>query len=112
VDAYIARFPPEVRAILKRIRMTIRKAAPEADEIISYRIPAFRQRRVLLYFAAFSNHIGMFPPVSGDARLEKALARFRGPKGNLRFPLDEPMPLVLIGRMARLRARQERASAR
>jgi uncharacterized protein YdhG (YjbR/CyaY superfamily) len=111
VDAYIARFPPKVRAILEKIRLTIRKAAPGADELISYRIPAFRQRRVLLYFAAFKDHIGVFPPVRGDASLEKALARFRGPKGNLRFPLAEPIPLVLIGRMARLRARQESAQA-
>jgi len=92
--------------------MTIRKAAPEAEELISYRVPAFRQRRTLLYFAAFESHIGVFPPVRGDASLEKALARFRGPKGNLRFPINEPMPLALIGRIARLRARQESAKAR
>lgn len=111
VDAYIARFPPKVRAILRKIRLALRKAAPAADELISYRMPAFRQRRILLYFAAFKDHIGVFPPVRGDASLEKALARFRGPKGNLRFPLAEPIPLVLIGRIARLRARQESAKA-
>jgi uncharacterized protein YdhG (YjbR/CyaY superfamily) len=92
--------------------MTIRAAAPEAEELISYGVPAFRQRRTLLYFAAFKNHIGVFPPVRGDASLEKALARFRGPKGNLRFPINEPMPFALIGRIARLRAGQESAKAR
>jgi uncharacterized protein YdhG (YjbR/CyaY superfamily) len=112
VDAYIARFPPKVRSILKKIRHTIRKAAPAADELISYRVPAFRQGRILIYFAAFKDHIGVFPPVRGDARLDAALMRFRGPKGNLRFPLDEPIPLALIGRIARLRARQDSAKAR
>jgi uncharacterized protein YdhG (YjbR/CyaY superfamily) len=112
VDAYIARFPPNVRSILKKIRLTVRKASPAADELISYRMPAFRQRRILLYFAAFKDHIGVFPPVRGDASLDKALARFRGPKGNLRFPMSQPIPFPLIGRIARLRARQERAKPR
>lgn len=112
VDAYIARFPPNVRSILKRIRLTVRRAAPAADELISYRMPAFRQRRILLYFAAFKDHIGVFPPVRGDARLDKALARFRGPKGNLRFPMSQPIPFALIGRIARLRARQQSAKPR
>ena len=112
VDAYIARFPPNVRSILKRIRLTVRNAAPEADELISYRIPAFRQKRVFLYFAAFKDHIGVFPPVRGDASLDEALAQFRGPKGNLRFPMSQPIPFALIGRIARLRAQQESATGR
>jgi uncharacterized protein YdhG (YjbR/CyaY superfamily) len=107
--SYIAAFPPKVRAILRKVRTVIRKAAPGAEEIISYRMPAFRQHGMLLYFAAFTGHIGMFPPVKGDAKLEKALARYRGPKGNLRFPLDEPIPYPLIARIARLRVKQDRA---
>jgi uncharacterized protein YdhG (YjbR/CyaY superfamily) len=109
IDAYMAAFPPKVRAILRKIRSVIRKAAPGANELISYRMPAFRQHGILLYFAAFTEHIGMFPPVRGDAKLEKALARYRGPKGNLRFPLDEPIPYALVARIARLRAKQDRA---
>jgi uncharacterized protein YdhG (YjbR/CyaY superfamily) len=111
VDEYIAGFPPGVRAILRKIRRTVRAAAPAAEEIISYRMPALRQRGVLVYYAAFKKHIGLFPPISGDAKLEKAAARYAGEKGNLRFPLDEPIPYGLIKRLTQLRARQDRAAA-
>ncbi len=109
IDDYIAQFPPEIRAILQGIRLTIRRNAPEAEEIISYRMPAFRLNGILLYFVGFKNHIGMYPPVSGDARLQKALARYAGPKGNLRFPLDKPIPYDLIRRIVRLRVKQNLA---
>lgn len=99
IDAYIAGFPPEVQAVLQRIRATVRAAAPDAQEKISYRIPAFFQGGVLVYFAAFKKHIGLFPPVQGDVRLERAVAKYAGEKGNLRFPLDEPMPYALIERI-------------
>jgi uncharacterized protein YdhG (YjbR/CyaY superfamily) len=69
-------------------------------------MPAFAQNGILVYFAAFKAHIGVFPPVSGDAKLEKALERYRGPKGNLKFPLDEPIPYDLIRRIATLRVKQ------
>ena len=111
IDEYIAGFPPRVRTILKQIRATVRAAAPDAQEVISYRMPAFRQNGILIYFAAFKAHIGVFPPVSGDARLEKALARYAGPKGNLQFPLDEPIPYDLIRRIVTLRAKQNTAKA-
>jgi uncharacterized protein YdhG (YjbR/CyaY superfamily) len=111
IDEYIAGFPPKVRAILKQIRSTVRAAAPDAEEVISYQMPAFKQDGILIYFAAFKTHIGVFPPVSGDARLEKALARYAGPKGNLRFPLDEPIPYDLIRRIVALRVRQNTAKA-
>jgi uncharacterized protein YdhG (YjbR/CyaY superfamily) len=95
-----------VRRILKKIRATVRKAAPDAEETISYRMPAFKQKKkVLIYFAAFKNHIGIFPPVKGDARLQKAVAPYAGPKGNLKFPLDEPVPYELIERIVRSRYR-------
>ncbi len=74
-------------------------------------MPAFAQNGILIYFAAFTHHIGVFPPVSGDPRLERALLRYRGPKGNLKFPLDEPMPYHLIKRIVTLRLRQNRAKA-
>lgn len=112
IKEYIADFPPPVRAILRQIRATIAAAAPDAQEVISYRMPAFKQNGMLLYFAAFKAHIGLFPPVSGDPALEKALLSYRGPKGNLRFPLDEPMPYALIGRITRLRVKQDRAKAK
>ncbi len=112
IDAYISRFPPGVRRILKRIRATIVAAAPDAQETISYRMPALKQTGMLVYFAGFKHHVGMFPPVKGDARLDGALARYRGPKGNLRFPLDEPIPYGLITRIVKLRVKQDRARSR
>ena len=111
VDEYIDSFPPEVRGILLRIRAAIAEAAPDARETISYGIPAFAGFRVLVYFAAFKKHIGFFPPVRGSAALEKAVAPYAGEKGNLRFPLDQPIPYALIARIVRLRRRQDRAEA-
>jgi len=114
IDVYIATFPSNIQAILKKIRAVAKKAAPKAEEKISYRIPALFQDGVLIYFAAFKNHIGVFPPVRGDAQLQKQLAPYRGPKGNLKFPLDEPIPYNLISRIVKLRVKenQERASAK
>lgn len=107
IDEYIAPFPPDVRAILQEIRATVRKAAPAAEERISYRMPAFRLDRDLIYFAAFKNHIGVFPPVRGDEKLDRQLARYRGPKGNLKFPLDEPIPYGLIRRVVQWRIKEQ-----
>jgi uncharacterized protein YdhG (YjbR/CyaY superfamily) len=106
IDQYISTFPPAVRTILRTIKRTVRDAVPEAEETISYRMPAFKLEGVLLYFAAFNNHIGLFPPVKGDASLERAVKRYAGPKGNLRFPYDEPIPYGLIKRIVRFRAKR------
>lgn len=111
IDEYIARFPEEVRAILDKVRTTIRQAAPRAQEVISYQMPAFRQHGVLVYFAAWKQHIGLYPPISGDKALEKAAARYAGPKGNLQFPLDEPIPYALIERIVKLRVKQDEQKA-
>lgn len=111
IDSYIGVSPPAAQPALRRIRKIFRGAAPDAEETISYRMPAFRGHGILVYFAAFKNHIGIFPPIEGDARLDKALARYRGPKGNLRFPLDEPIPYGLIERIAQLRAKQDQTKA-
>jgi uncharacterized protein YdhG (YjbR/CyaY superfamily) len=110
VDGYIAMFPPEVQAILRQVRQVVREAAPRAQEVISYRMPALRQHGMLVYYAAFRNHIGFYPPIKGDARLRKAASRYSGEKGNLRFPLDEPIPFDLIRHLTELRARQDEAS--
>lgn len=106
IAEYIAACPPAVRPILKKIRATVAATARDATEMISYRMPAFTQHGILIYFAAFKNHIGVFPPVSGDPRLERSLSRYMGPKGNLKFPLDEPVPYHLIKRIVALRVRQ------
>jgi uncharacterized protein YdhG (YjbR/CyaY superfamily) len=111
IDEYIAAQPAKSQAILTRIRRTIARAAPAAQERISYRMPAFTLNGVLLYFAAFKAHIGLYPPLRGDARLEKALAPYAGAKGNLRLPLDQPMPYGLITRLVKRRVQQNLAKA-
>lgn len=111
IDEYIASFSPDVQAILQKIRFTIRQAAPEARETISYKIPAFRLDGILVYFAAFKKHIGFYPPVRGDAKLEKAISTYGGEKGNLQFPLDQPIPYRLIQRIVKLRVKQNLSKA-
>jgi uncharacterized protein YdhG (YjbR/CyaY superfamily) len=111
VTQYIAGFPPKVRTILRKIRQTVRDAAPDVEESISYLMPAYKLDGVLVYFAAFKNHIGLFPPVKGDASLQRALAPYAGPKGNLQFQLDEPIPYDLIKRVVKFKAKQNREKA-
>lgn len=111
VDEYIEGFEPEVRAILQRVRQVVGKAAPQAQEVISYRMPALKQKGILVYFAAFKGHIGLYPPVAGDSRLQEAIAPYAGAKGNLRFPFDKPIPYALIARITVLRAKQDAAKA-
>ena len=111
IDGYISQFPADVQAILQKVRSTICSAAPEAKETISYLMPAFKLHGMLVYFAAWEKHIGLYPPISGDTALENAVARFAGPKGNLQFPLDEPIPFDLIERIVKLRVKQDVAKA-
>lgn len=108
IDEYIASAPVEVRRVLEEVRATIRNAAPEAEEGISYRMPAYFQAGALVYFAAFKKHIGLYPPVK-EASLLLELQRYAGPKGNLQFPLNEPMPLVLISKVVKARIKENLA---
>jgi uncharacterized protein YdhG (YjbR/CyaY superfamily) len=108
IDAYIACAPQAVRPVLASIRATVQKAAPAAEERISYRMPAFFFEGALVYFAAFKKHIGFYPPVR-DEKLRSALARYAGPKGNLQFPLSEPMPHALIARLVKARIQENLA---
>jgi uncharacterized protein YdhG (YjbR/CyaY superfamily) len=111
VDAYIARFPGPAQTLLRKMRATIRAAAPGAAEVISYRIPAYRLHGIVVFFAGFKAHIGLFPPVRGNAALEKAVAGYAGPKGNLRFPYDQSLPLALIARIVRHQVKQDQRRA-
>jgi uncharacterized protein YdhG (YjbR/CyaY superfamily) len=111
VDAYLATFPAAVRARLAQVRKIIRAAAPKATEVMSYRIPAYRLHGIVVFFAGFKGHVGLYPPVRGDAALAKAVARYAGPKGNLKFPHGEPLPLSLITRITRLKVKQDAARA-
>lgn len=111
IDGYISQFPDEVQAVLEKLRETIRNAAPDAKEVISYQMPAFKQHGILVYFAAWKKHIGLYPPISGDKAIETAIAPYAGPKGNLQFPLDEPLPYTLIEQIVTLRAKQDTQKA-
>lgn len=106
VDSYIAAAAPEAQALLREIRRLAKAAAPEATETISYQMPALKQGRVFFYFAAFKKHIGIYPPVQADKQLVQELAPWRGPKGNLQFPLDQPLPYELIRRIVLALARE------
>lgn len=106
IDGFIARHPPDMQTILQKIRQTIAKAAPDAAETIKYGMPTFTLQGNLVHFAAFKAHIGFFPPIKGDAALKRAASAFAGPKGNLRFPLDAPIPYALIARIVKLRVKQ------
>jgi len=110
IDEYVAAAPLEVRSILERIRRTIQKAAPAAEEKISYQIPTFTLKGNLVHFAAFQKHIGLYPPVR-DKKVRAEASAYAGEKGNLKFPLDKPIPYALISRIvkARVRENQERA---
>lgn len=96
IDDYLAAATPVARPILEALRARVRALVPEATETISYQMPAFRLGRTFIYFAAFKQHIGIYPPVSGDPALSAALAPFSNAKGNLRFPLDQALPEALI----------------
>jgi uncharacterized protein YdhG (YjbR/CyaY superfamily) len=111
IDEYISQFSPDVQAILQKIRSTIKEAAPDATEKISYQMPSFAMKRILIHFAAFKEHIGIYPPVKGDAKLLADTKRYQGPKGNLKFPLAEPIPYALISRIVKHRVKEERASS-
>ena len=114
IDEYTAAFTPEIQSILEKIRATIRKAAPDATEKISYGMPTFALSGNLVHFAAFKNHIGLYPPVKGDAKLQSDIAPYKGEKGNLKFPLDKPIPHALIARIVKFRVKEqlERAESR
>jgi uncharacterized protein YdhG (YjbR/CyaY superfamily) len=112
IDDYIAAAPSEVQPVLNKIRATIRTAAPRAQETISYRMPAYKSNGEVVYFAAFKSHIGLYPPVQGDAKLMKQVAKYANEKGNLRFPLDEPIPYALIARIVKQRVKLNEAKAK
>jgi uncharacterized protein YdhG (YjbR/CyaY superfamily) len=102
MDEFIRASPKDVQGVLEKIRQSIRKVAPEAEESISYRMPAFKLKgRVLVYFAAFRKHIGLFLPAPRD--FKKEVSKYEGPKGNLKFPTDEPIPYDLITRIVLFR---------
>ncbi len=112
IDAYMAGFPPEVQAKLEQIRRTIKHAAPDASETIKYRMPTFVWHGNLIHFAAFKQHIGLYPTPTGIEAFKKDLAAYHGAKGSVQFPLDKPLPLGLISRIVKFRVKENRERAR
>ena len=112
IDEYIAGFPPEVQEVLEKVRTTIKKAAPRAEESISYEIPTFKLNgKRLIYFAGFKNHISVYPAPRGAEEFKEELAAYEGGKGTVQFPLDKPIPFGLINRIVKYRAKETLAGA-
>lgn len=114
IDEYIASFPEDVQEILEKIRTTIRKAAPNAEETINYGIPTFTLKGNLVHFAGFKKHIGFYPTPTGIERFKKELSVYEGAKGSVQFPLDKPIPYGLISKIVKFRIKEnlERAAAK
>ena len=112
IDDYIRAAPKEVQKKLADIRKTIRSAAPKSEEKISYQMPAASQNGILVYFAAFKNHIGIFPTASGVQAFKKELVNYECTKGTIHLPLDKPLPLALIRRIVKYRVKENTEKAR
>lgn len=114
IDEYIADFPKDVQAILEKIRMTIQKAAPDAEEMIKYQMPTFTLKGNLVHFAAWKKHVGFYPGSSGVEKFKRELSAYDGAKGSAQFPLDKPIPFGLISKIVKFRVKEnlERAEAK
>jgi uncharacterized protein YdhG (YjbR/CyaY superfamily) len=111
IDEYIAGLLPDIQQIVAEIRATVKKSAPDATETISYGMPAFKQNGILVYFAAFKQHIGFYPTPSGTEEFKAELAKYKSGKGSVQFPLDKPMPLALIAKMVKFRVKEDKEKA-
>jgi len=112
IDEYIAAFPKDIQNILKEFRATISKVAPQAEEVISYGMPAFKLNGMLVWFAAHSNHIGFYPRASGVEAFKKELSIYKNAKGSVQFPLDKPLPVTLIKKMVKFRVTENSQRAK
>ncbi len=106
IDEYIAMYPKNVQVLLEEMRKAIKLSAPEAEETISYHMPAFRWHGILVYFAAFKNHIGFYPTASAMEAFKEELSPYETSKGTIRFPLDKPLPVALVKRIVKYRVKQ------
>ncbi|MFN2265258.1 MAG: iron chaperone [Anaerolineales bacterium] len=106
IDQYIARFPADVQEILEKVRLTIREAAPEAKEKISYQMPTFTLEGNLVHFAGYKKHIGFYPTPSGIDKFKKEISAYKWAKGSVQFPLNQPIPYELISRIVTFRVEE------
>jgi uncharacterized protein YdhG (YjbR/CyaY superfamily) len=112
VDEYIAAFPNETQIVLQQVRAAIQKAAPQATEVISYQMPAYKGNGILVYFAGYKNHIGFYPTALGIAAFKDELSVYKGAKGSVQFPLNQPMPLKLISKIVQFRVKDDAAKTK
>lgn len=106
IDQYIAAFPENIRGLLEQMRATIKKAAPEAEEAMKYGIPTFILNGNLVHFGGFKHHIGFYPAPSGIEAFQQELSVYKGAKGSIQFPIDQPLPLELITRIVQYRVQK------
>lgn len=111
VDDYISAFPPSTQAILQELRATIKKAAPKAEEVISYNMPGYKLNGMLVWYAGYKSHIGFYPKPSGLQTFQKELAGYKSSKGAVQFPIDQPMPLHLVTKIVKFRIKENAAAA-
>jgi len=109
VNSYISAFPAKTQALLEKMRATIKKAAPAAEETMGYGIPTFKLYGNLVHFAGYKNHIGFYPAPSAIKAFEKELSVYEGAKGSVQFPIDKPLPLALVTKIVQFRAKENEA---
>ena len=106
IDQYIAAFPTDVQKILRQLRALIKKTAPEAEEVISYKMPAYQLHGMLVYFAGYPHHIGFYPTPSGIEAFKKEISKYTFAKGSVQFPIDQPLPVSLITKIIKFRVKE------
>nr|WP_199158399.1 DUF1801 domain-containing protein [Pedobacter sp. ASV2] len=106
-EEYVFQFPIETQVILDQVRTAIKKAAPNAEEVISYGMPAFKQNGILVYFAAYKKHIGFYPMPASLIAFKEELSNYKSSKGAVQFPIDKPMPLALIAKIVKFRMKED-----
>lgn len=109
VDDYIATFPTDMQLLLEQLRSAIKKAAPKAEEGISYQMPAYKYYGMLMFFAGYKSHIGFYPTPSGIEKFKKELSGYDGAKGSVQFPIDKPLPLSLVSKMVKFKIKENQS---
>jgi uncharacterized protein YdhG (YjbR/CyaY superfamily) len=112
IDEYIGTFSKDIQSKLESIRKAVKEEAPDAEEVMSYGMPAFKQNRVLVYFAAHKKHIGFYPTASGINAFRAELSQYKQSKGAVQFPIDEPVPIELVKKMVKFRLKEDMAKAK
>jgi uncharacterized protein YdhG (YjbR/CyaY superfamily) len=112
VDTYIGSFPKETQQLLETLRATIKKAAPDAEEVISYSMPAYKQKGIVVYFAGRKNHIGLYPMASGIENFKEEITAYNTSRGTIQFPLDKPLPVRLITKIVKFRVAENELKAK